>query len=746
MRFRNLRRGRHREWMISVLLLLSAAAAWLWAHEGHAPLPSKGAQVDVARGLIVLSRESRDALDVQTAEVENGSIPESVLAYATLAAPWQRHGFASSRLPGRIAAIHAQSGQRVRAGDVLAEVQSLDLENLQIELLNAQNELRLAEQLLKMLNESSDTVSGQQVLDARGKLQQAQNALDVAKVKWLNLGLTAESVDALLHRGRPSGAPLLPVRCPVAGTVSHADLNVGKVIEPGEHLFEVVDLTTVWAKIGVLERDLHRVKVGQPVELRLTAYPGETFASTIRVKGLAFDPQSNLNTVWAELANPPGKEPRLLPGMTGQARIGLPSLPAARRIPASALINDGVERYVLVETANTEQASEYQKTPVAVRRQTSEWAEVEAGSLYPGTRVVTRGAHELGDFFVPGVLRVSPETAKTIGVKIEPADRHVVEEVVSVDGAVDVLPDRRGFASARFGGNIVRIHAEVGQQVNSGDVLAEVVGVELQNLQLDLLKEELAFQLSDRQYQDLKKAGPAVSQRKLLELEGERNATRNRRDGLRRRLESVGLLPAQIDGILQRKQLVDAVPVRSPVDGYVVHFDKAIGQAVKAEEPLFEIHDLSRPLVQLFLSERDLPQVRIGQAARIRFAADPATVFSGKVARRGGVIAAGGQTLSVWVEMAQMPAELLRYNQLASVTLTVRQPSPVLSTPRDAVLFEGTRAFVFVQNADGTFDRRAIDTGRSDDRYIEVRGGLQAGEAIAVSGAGDLWTAYSSLR
>ncbi|HTK77587.1 MAG TPA: hypothetical protein VL371_20145, partial [Gemmataceae bacterium] len=94
----------------------------------------------------------------------------------------------------------------------------------------------------------------------------------------------------------------------------------------------------------------------------------------------------------------------------------------------------------------------------------------------------------------------------------------------------------------------------------------------------------------------------------------------------------------------------------------------------------------------------------------------------------------------------RLPKELLRYNQLASVTLTVRQSSPVLAAPRDAVVFEGTQAFVFVQNADGTFDRRAIETGRSDDRFIEVRGGLQAGEAIAVSGAGDLWTAYSSLR
>src|SRR5262245_24075616 len=133
------------------LLLLTVVAAWLWAHEGHAPLPSKGAQVDVAKGSIVLSQESRTALDVQTAEVEDRSLPKFVPAYATLVSPWKLHGFASARLPGRIEDLRVQAGQQVEAGQVLAEVRSLDLENLELELLNARNNVRLAEGVLKAL-------------------------------------------------------------------------------------------------------------------------------------------------------------------------------------------------------------------------------------------------------------------------------------------------------------------------------------------------------------------------------------------------------------------------------------------------------------------------------------------------------------------------------------------------------------------------------------------------------------------
>src|SRR5689334_21995549 len=81
--------------------LLTVAVTWLWAHEGHAPLPSKGVDTkDLAHGLLTVSSSARQALDVQTAEVRSQPVAESLLAYATLTAPWQQHAFASSRLPG----------------------------------------------------------------------------------------------------------------------------------------------------------------------------------------------------------------------------------------------------------------------------------------------------------------------------------------------------------------------------------------------------------------------------------------------------------------------------------------------------------------------------------------------------------------------------------------------------------------------------------------------------------------------
>lgn len=731
--------------LLALVALLTAAVSWLWAHEGHAPLPTRGAQVDVEKGVVILSAEARDALGLETAEVSGQPIRESVTAYANVVAPWQRHAFASSRLPGRVVAIHIQAGQTIKAGQPLAEVASLDLENLQLELLNTRNDIRLAEQIIKNLRDPSAAVSGQSILDAEVRLQQLRNNFDVAKSKWRALQLSTNELNRLLNDADSERVATLPVRAPIDGTVVHADLSLGQVIESGEHLFEIVDLSKVWARIGVLEADLPRVQISQQVELRLSAYPGKVFASAIRVKGLILDPKTFLNNVWAEFDNPqPGGE-WLRPGMSGQARILLPQTAVGKYVPADALINDGLERYVLIEQARAEQSSEYLKTPVVVLRESAQSAEVQAASLFPGTRVVTQGAHELSSYFVPGVLRVTPETARTIGLKVAPIQQRVVEETVDVDGIVEIPPVGRTFASAQLSGNIARIVVDVGQPVEANQLLGEVVSLELHNLQLDLLEQHLKLQSLELQYRDLKPSS-SISPRRVLEVESERNGTRNRRDNIRRRLEVLGLSDDQITGVLERKRLVNAVPIRAPARGVVVHFDKVIGEHVKAGEPLFEVHDLSRPLVQAFLSERDLSKLRFNQPARVRFVSAPGEVHTGKTVRSSEVVGAEAQSLSAWVALDSPPPEPLRHQQLARVTLTVEQPPPVLALPKAAVLHNGIRAFVFVQKDDGTFDRRAVETGRSDDRFVEIRRGLSAGERVAIGGAAELWTAYSSLR
>src|SRR5262249_11952723 len=160
-------------------------------------------------------------------------------------------------LAGKIAALHVQPGQDVTAGQALAEVQSLELENLQLELATAENEARLATQNLKALEESArqGSTSAQAVAEERVHHQERLNTVELTRQKLAALGAKL-------------GDGTLPITSPIAGVVIHADVRIGQVIEPQQHLFEIVDLATVRIRADVLERDLSRIAPGQPLDFR----------------------------------------------------------------------------------------------------------------------------------------------------------------------------------------------------------------------------------------------------------------------------------------------------------------------------------------------------------------------------------------------------------------------------------------------------------------------------------------------
>jgi RND family efflux transporter MFP subunit len=746
------KRRRHPAKAASVLGLLTITATWLWAHEGHQALPTKGAQVDAVKGQINLSPDARSALDVKTEEVGVRHLEERLTLPALLVAPWQGRAVVTTRLAGRVTAVHVQPGEAVAPGQALADVQSIELENLQVELLQAANEARLSTENLNQLEEGFQhgAIPEKAIQEARSKDQQRRNELEIARRKLLILGVADTFVERLLAAdAKPLTA--LPVTSPIAGVVTRTEVRVGQVVDLPDHLFDIVDPSSVWVKMDVLEKDLPRIATGQSVELHLVAYPapGDVFRSTIQVKGLSLDPKTHQGAVWSELSNLPGRPPRFLPGMYGQAEVILSTPENKTTIPAAALIHDGAERFVLVE----EGPGQYVRQAIVVGRSTPEWVEVRSGQLFPGDRVVTVGSHELASLLVQGVLRLSPQAAMNIGLHVAPAQRKAIGEVVPIRGVVELPLDRRGVVSARLPGTIRRLLIDRDQVVHPGEVLAEVNSLEFQNLQLELLRSHLECQLND---QILRRLRPTVEigalpERQLREAESAARSSAQRRDSFRRRLEVVGLSDQQIQDVMDRGKFVEALPVRAPIGGTVVRFFHAgLGHAVKAEELLFEIHNVAHPVVRAFVSERQLLGLRVGQPARIRLLADPTIVADARLVRSSQAFGEDDRTLSVWLEPKLPPSAhrgpVWLPGMLTRSTLVLAESEPMLAVPREAVLREGTQAFLFVQKADGSFERRPVETGRSDDAFVAVTAGLREGEAVAVRGVVDLQTAYTALK
>jgi RND family efflux transporter MFP subunit len=726
------------------------------AHEGHAALPTKGTQVDGQQGTVFLSREARNALAIATAEAELRSVEKSVLAYAKLESPWTKHAFATSRAGGRIERLFVKPGQLVKEGEPLAEVRSLELENLQLDLLNAHTEWTLSSKLTtqreRLVREGA--IAGRDALEAEAKHRENEISVKVARLKLKSLGWTDAELDQFVTQEVRPASRLLTITSPIGGVVIHTDLTVGRVVEPNEHLFEIVDLSTVWVRLGILEKDIFQVAAGQPVELRLAAFPGRTFKCQVQVKSLGLEPTSRLGTAWAELRNPKDGEPMFLPGMNGQARIVVYAPGKRTTVSASAVVGEGAERFVLVEEEATEKGSLFRKRNVIVDFATPERVFLRDGKVFPGDRVLTQGAHILASYFAAGVLKPSEEAKKNIGLRIEAVRQRNVETTIELDGAVDVPPDHRAAVSPQLAGTLEQIHIVRGQTVQAGDVIAELASLEFQNLQLAMLQADQQVRLLTEQRKLVEGLSDGqnqvVARRRIWELESAHASAVHNRDTARRKLESVGLTRGQVDAILSDQQLLKTLPIRAPIAGAIVHFDKAIGQALKTDETLFEIHDLSRVWIQAYLSERQWSRDRLDPAstlsARVRLTAHPTGMATGKVVRSGRVFGDETRALSVWIELDGPTATVWQHDMLASVTLSNGPAATVLAIPKEAIAWDGMRAYAFVQRADGVLERRAVETGRMDDRYTEIISGLKATEMIAVTATADLQTAYATLR
>lgn len=725
------------------LLLLGWLASSAFGHEGHQPLPTRGVQVDLKLGKISLSRSARELIDVRTAAAQRRESTEQLRAYATIVAPWTKYAVVTSRLPGRVVALHVRPGDAVEPGQVLAEVDSLDLHTLRLDYQQAQNDINLSEKILAGVEPAAKagSISGQKLIEAQQAHRQNLNTLQVLQTKAAALDVD----EAALATDEESRPLRLPIRSTVGGVVVHADLAVGKFIEPTEHLMDIVDLSTVWVRIGVLEQDWHRIAAGQIVRLTVSGLPGRVFETKVDKLGLMLDPQTHQSIAWAELPNS-DKSPVLRPGMNGQAELSWKGQKPTLAVPSQAVLSDGAERYVLVEEAATKEGSEYQKVAVVVGRQSAGHTEIIAGKLLPDDRVVTRGGHELSSLFFLGVLRIGAETARTIGLKVEPATTRVVDRILSFDGALDVPPQQRTTASSQLSGKLFNIRVDRGQSVKAGEVLAEIASLELQDIQLELLRNHLDSELWSGTLARLRAVSDSVPRRQVLETEGRVRTLETKSANLRQKLLTLGLTARQIEGVLKTKRVVDALPVRAPIAGAVVDFDRMLGQVVRADESLFEIHDMSQVRVQAFVGERDSARVQVGQTARVRLVAHPDLQLEGKVTRLGPVVGADSRTQAAWIEFQQPPTVSLQHNMAVRVTLTTDRPASSLAVPLNAVVRDGLRSFVFVQKSDGTFDRRRIELGRADDRFVEIKSGLTSGEMIATSGVPQIQTAYAAVR
>ncbi len=284
---------------------------------------------------------------------------------------------------------------------------------------------------------------------------------------------------------------------------------------------------------------------------------------------------------------------------------------------------------------------------------------------------------------------------------------------------ITLLGDARPYQSAtlyaKVSGYLKAVHVDKGDKVDAGQVLAEIESAE-----------------TDSQYA-----------RALADLDNKRRLAARAKELLSRgNMSTQQAEQTQTDArmaeanVAQLATLKSYETLRAPFAGTVTARYADPGALVQnaennqtSSQPVVTVTDASRLRVGVYLEQRDVPLVHVGDAAEVVDAANPERRVAAKVSRTAGELDQRTRTLLVEVDVDNS-RDFLVAGSFVYVTLRVSVPS-YPQIPVGALVMRGAEPYVAVVGEDGRVKFRAVKLGPTDGSLVAVTEGLQPGELVA---------------
>jgi Cu(I)/Ag(I) efflux system membrane fusion protein len=315
---------------------------------------------------ISISIEKVQKLGVKSEAATLRKLDRTIRAVGRIEINERRNYTIATKFEGWVERLYVNtSGQPVSKGQPLFEVYSP-------ELISALREYALATQGALSLKDAGDAAAG---YDARTGMKQLA-AASLTRLK--NWGIADEQIREF---SSAKDKRSLMFYAPVSGVVMEKKAVQGMRFMPGEVLYQIADLSSVWVMVEVAEQDIGQVKTGNIAQVSIAAYPDKHFKGKVDFIYPTMDMATRTVQVRVELANPNGL---LKPAMFAKVELAVSHGGKVLTVPVSAVIDSGIRQIVLVQLAE----GHFEPRTVRLGSRSENYVEVLDG-IAAGEQVVT---------------------------------------------------------------------------------------------------------------------------------------------------------------------------------------------------------------------------------------------------------------------------------------------------------------------------------------------------------------------
>jgi cobalt-zinc-cadmium efflux system membrane fusion protein len=363
---------------------------------------------------------------------------------------------------------------------------------------------------------------------------------------------------------------------------------------------------------------------------------------------------------------------------------------------------------------------------------------------------VATQSRRVGNLYYPTAKQWASLTTEPVS-EVEFRAEHLTEGKIAVD------EDRATLVYSPYAGRVIRLLAKPGDTVTAGQPLFVVESPDMVQAQNDFInavaglnKARSALDLAKIFEQQSKslyetKAGPLrdfqQAQATALAAQNDLRSSGIALEAVRNRLRILGKTDEEITKFSETGAISPQTTIYSPITGTVVQRKVGPGQYVNttsnnaaASDATFVIGDLSTVWLVAYVRESEAQNVKIGQAIRFTVLAYPNRIFTANIAYAATSFDPGTRRLLVRATINNAE-RLFRPEMFASVTILTGEGENSPAVSREAIIYDGKSARVWVARGDNAVEVRNITTGLSSGQMVQVLDGLRLGEKVVSRGS-----------